>query len=312
MNLFCDALNVKEHSMNSQNKKEVTLGLVQMRCETEPKKNIDHAVANIQTAAKSGAQIICLQELFPSLYFCQSNDKKYFALAEEVPGPTSALLAKIAKDLQVVIVASLFEKAGTHYYNTACVLDADGTFLGKYRKVHIPDDPKNYYSEYFYFKPGDLGFKPFVTRFAKIGVQVCWDQWYPEGARSLALQGAEILFYPTAIGWHPKEKREYGTNQHGAWELIQRSHAVANGCYVAAVNRIGLEQPIGVDGLEFWGLSFVAGTSGQILAKASVDKEEVMVVPIDLSKVDVTRTHWPFLRDRRIDAYGGLTQRLID
>ena len=210
-----------------------------------------------------------------------------------------------------MIVASLFERrASGLYHNTAVIIDADGSLLGIYRKMHIPDDPLFY--EKFYFTPGDTGFRAWQTKFGKIGVLICWDQWYPEGARLTSLQGAEILFYPTAIGWHPKEKAEYGDNQHGAWEIIQRSHAVANGCYVAAVNRIGLEQPIGGDGLEFWGQSFVAGTSGQILAKASVDQEEILLVPIDLGKVDVTRTHWPFLRDRRIDAYGDLTKRFID
>jgi N-carbamoylputrescine amidase len=246
-----------------------------------------------------------------SQYFCQSEDHENFKLAEPIPGPSTAAFQKLAKKHSVVIVASLFEKrtAGV-YHNTAAIIDANGSLLGTYRKMHIPDDPLFY--EKFYFTPGDLGFRTWQTRYGRIGVLICWDQWYPEGARLTAMQGAEILFYPTAIGWHPSEKKEYGPNQHGAWELIQRSHAVANGCYVAAVNRIGLEQPIGGDGLEFWGQSFVAGTSGQILAKASVDKEEVMIVPVDLSKVDVTRTHWPFLRDRRIDAYGGLTQRLID
>ena len=218
---------------------------------------------------------------------------------------------RLAKKYKVVIVASLFEKrASGLYHNTAAVIDADGSLMGVYRKMHIPDDPLFY--EKFYFTPGDTGFKAWETKFGKIGVLICWDQWYPEGARLTAMQGAEILFYPTAIGWHPAEKQEYGVNQHGAWETIQRSHAVANGCYVAAVNRIGLETPEGEPGIEFWGQSFVAGTSGQILAKASVDREEVMVVPIDLGKVDVTRTHWPFLRDRRIDAYGDLTKRFID
>ena len=211
----------------------------------------------------------------------------------------------------MVVIASLFEKrASGVYHNTAAIIDANGSLLGIYRKMHIPDDPSFY--EKFYFTPGDLGFRAWQTRYGRIGVLICWDQWYPEGARLTAMQGAEILLYPTAIGWHPKEKKEYGVNQHGAWELIQRSHAVANGCYVASVNRIGLEKPAGGDGLEFWGQSFVAGTSGQILSKASVDREEILVVPVDLAKVDVTRTHWPFLRDRRIDAYGGLTQRLID
>ena len=206
--------------------------------------------------------------------------------------------------------SDLERRAAGLYHNTAVVIDADGRLLGRYRKMHIPDDPLYY--EKFYFTPGDTGFRSFRTKHGRIGVLICWDQWYPEGARLTAMQGAEILFYPTAIGWHPSEKKEYGVNQHGAWETIQRSHAVANGCYVAVANRIGLERPIGGDGIEFWGQSFVAGTSGQILAKASVDREENLLVPIDLAKVDVTRTHWPFLRDRRIDAYGNLTKRFSD
>jgi len=211
----------------------------------------------------------------------------------------------------VVVIVSLFEKrAPGVYHNTAAVIDADGKMLGIYRKMHIPDDPLYY--EKFYFTPGDLGFKAFQTKYAKIGTLVCWDQWYPEGARLTAMQGAEILFYPTAIGWHPSEKAEHGENNHGSWEISQRAHAVANGCYVAAVNRVGHEAPAGGDGIEFWGQSFVAGTSGQILARGSIDKDEVLVVEVDLDKVDVTRTHWPFLRDRRIDAYGDLTKRLID
>ena len=258
-----------------------------------------------------GAQIICTQELFTSQYFCQSEDYENFKLAETIPGPSTTAFQKLAKKYNVVIVASLFEKrtAGL-YHNTAAIIDADGSLLGTYRKMHIPDDPLYY--EKFYFTPGDLGFRTWQTRYGKIGVLICWDQWYPEGARLTALQGAQILFYPTAIGWHPAEKKTNGAKQHGAWEIIQRSHAVANGCYVAAVNRIGLETPIGGDGLEFWGQSFVAGTSGQILAKASVNREENLIVPVDLAKVNVTRTHWPFLRDRRIDAYGGLAKRLID
>lgn len=289
----------------------VKLGLLQTACSADSKSNLARTLAFAERAAKQGAQIICTQELFRSQYFCQNEDHENFKLAEPIPGPSTAAFQKLAKKHSVVVVASLFEKrASGVYHNTAVIIDADGSLLGMYRKMHIPDDPLFY--EKFYFTPGDLGFKAWQTRYGRIGVLICWDQWYPEGARLTAMQGAEILFYPTAIGWHPKEKKEYGANQHGAWELIQRSHAVANGCYVASINRIGLEQPIGGDGLEFWGQSFVAGTSGQILAKASVDKEEVMVVPIDLSKVDVTRTHWPFLRDRRIDAYGGITQRLID
>jgi N-carbamoylputrescine amidase len=290
---------------------KVTLGLLQHACGADPKANLKKTLALTEQAAKKGAKIICTQELFRSQYFCQSEDHAHFDLAESIPGPSSAAFQKIAKKYGVVIVASLFERrASGLYHNTAVIIDADGSLLGIYRKMHIPDDPLFY--EKFYFTPGDTGFRAWQTKFGKIGVLICWDQWYPEGARLTSLQGAEILFYPTAIGWHPKEKAEYGANQHGAWEIIQRSHAVANGCYVAAVNRIGLEQPIGGDGLEFWGQSFVAGTSGQILAKASVDREEILLVPIDLGKVDVTRTHWPFLRDRRIDAYGDLTKRFID
>lgn len=290
---------------------KVTLGLLQHACGADPKANLKKTLALTEKAAKEGAQIICTQELFRSQYFCQSEEHKYFDLAEPIPGPSTAAFQKIAKKHGVVIIASLFEKrASGLYHNTAVIIDADGKLLGIYRKMHIPDDPLFY--EKFYFTPGDTGFKAWETKFGKIGVLICWDQWYPEGARLTAMQGAEILFYPTAIGWHPSEKKEYGVNQHGAWETIQRSHAVANGCYVAAINRIGLEQPIGGDGLEFWGQSFVAGTSGQIIAKASVDKEEVLLVPIELGKVDVTRTHWPFLRDRRIDAYGDLTKRFID
>ena len=290
---------------------KVTLGLLQHACGADPKANLKKTLALTEQAAKKGAKIICTQELFRSQYFCQSEDHAHFDLAESIPGPSSAAFQKIAKKYGVVIVASLFERrASGIYHNTAVIIDADGSLLGIYRKMHIPDDPLFY--EKFYFTPGDTGFRAWQTKFGKIGVLICWDQWYPEGARLTSLQGAEILFYPTAIGWHPKERAEYGDNQHGAWEIIQRSHAVANGCYVAAVNRIGLEQPIGGDGLEFWGQSFVAGTSGQILAKASVDQEEILLVPIDLGKVDVTRTHWPFLRDRRIDAYGDLTKRFID
>ena len=290
---------------------KVTLGLLQHACDADPGANLKKTLMLTEKAAKQGAQIICTQELFRSQYFCQSEDHKYFDLAESIPGPSTKAFQKIAQKHKVVIVASLFEKrASGLYHNTAVIIDADGKLLGIYRKMHIPDDPLFY--EKFYFTPGDTGFKAWETKYGKIGVLICWDQWYPEGARLTAMQGAEILFYPTAIGWHPSEKKEYGVNQHGAWETVQRGHAVANGCYVAAVNRIGLEQPIGGDGLEFWGQSFVAGTSGQILAKASVNKEEILLAPIELGKVDVTRTHWPFLRDRRIDAYGGLMKRFID
>ena len=295
----------------SRSDSTVTLGLVQTSCSANLAENLRKTLAQVERCAKAGAQIISTQELFRSQYFCQNEDHANFKLAESIPGPSTDAFCKLAKKHQVVIVASLFEKrASGLYHNTAAIIDADGSMLGIYRKMHIPDDPLFY--EKFYFTPGDLGFKAWRTRYAKIGVLICWDQWYPEAARLTAMQGAEILFYPTAIGWHPSEKAEYGVNQHGAWETIQRSHAVANGCYVAVANRIGLEQPIGGDGLEFWGQSFVAGTSGQILAKASVDREENLLVPVDLAKVDVTRTHWPFLRDRRIDAYGDLTRRFSD
>lgn len=290
---------------------EVTLGLIQTSCSAKPNANLKKTLAAVERAARSGAKIICTQELFRSQYFCQSEDHANFKLAETIPGPSTDAFCRLAKKHRVVIIASLFEKrAAGLYHNTAAVIDADGSMLGIYRKMHIPDDPLFY--EKFYFTPGDLGFKTWRTRYADIGVLICWDQWYPEGARLTALQGAQILFYPTAIGWHPSEKKKHGANQHGAWELIQRSHAVANGCYVAATNRVGHETPIGGDGIEFWGQSFVAGTSGQILAKASVDQEENLIVPVDLANVDETRTHWPFLRDRRIDAYGQLTRRLID
>ena len=289
----------------------VTLGLLQHACSADPAANLKLTLALAERAAKRGAQIVCTQELFRSQYFCQSEDHANFGLAETIPGPSTRAFQKLAKKHGVVVIASLFEKrASGLYHNTAVVIDADGSLLGVYRKMHIPDDPLYY--EKFYFTPGDTGFRAWTTKFGRIGVLVCWDQWYPEGARLTAMQGAEILFYPTAIGWHPSEKSDYGANQHGAWEVIQRSHAVANGCYVAAVNRIGREQPVGGDGIEFWGQSFVAGTSGQILAKASADREEIMLVPVDLGKVDTTRTHWPFLRDRRIDAYGDLTKRFID
>lgn len=292
---------------------KVTLGLLQHACSANPAENLKRSLALAEKAAKQGAQIICTQELFCSQYFCQSEDHDHFKLAEPIPGPSTKAFQKIAKKHGVVIVASLFEKrASGLYHNTAAIIDADGSLLGIYRKMHIPDDPLFY--EKFYFTPGDTGFKAWDTKFGRIGVLICWDQWYPEGARLTAMQGAEILFYPTAIGWHPSEKAEYGANQHGAWETIQRSHAVANGCYVASINRIGHEviKGVGGDGLEFWGQSFVAGTSGQILAKASPDKEEVLIVSVELGKVDTTRTHWPFLRDRRIDAYGDLTKRFID
>ena len=297
--------------MSSQKSSKVKLGLVQMRCSSDPAENRAKAVAKTREAAARGAQIVCLQELFTSVYFCQIEDHKYFALAEAIPGPTTAAFCALAAELGVVIVASLFEKRSAGlYHNTAAIIDADGKFLGKYRKMHIPDDPLFY--EKFYFTPGDLGFRAWQTKFAKIGVCVCWDQWYPEAARLTALQGAEILFYPTAIGWHPSEKAKYGERQHSSWETIQRSHAIANGCYVAVPNRTGHEAPDGGDGIEFWGQSFVADPSGTILEKASAGDEQTLVVEVDLANVDAQRTHWPFFRDRRIDAYADMSKRFID
>ena len=288
----------------------VKLGLIQTACSADPDANLKKTLALAERAAQRGAQIICTQELFRSQYFCQREDHKNFKLAEPVPGPTTDAFCQLAKKHQVVVIASLFEKrAAGVYHNTAAIIDADGSLLGRYRKMHIPDDPLYY--EKFYFTPGDLGFKAWQTRYGKIGVLICWDQWYPEAARLTALQGAQILFYPTAIGWHPGEKKKYGERQHNSWETIQRSHAIANGCYVAVANRIGHEKLAG-KGIEFWGQSFVAGTSGEILAKASTNKEEILIVPVDLASVDTARTHWPFLRDRRIDAYGNLTKRFVD
>jgi len=288
----------------------VNIGLIQAACAPDPAANLEQTLGAIEHAANSGAQIICTQELFRSQYFCQSEDYQHFQLAEPIPGPTTQALQELATAKQVVIIASLFEKrAAGLYHNTAVVIDADGALLGIYRKMHIPDDPLYY--EKFYFTPGDLGFRAWPTRYGKIGVLICWDQWYPEAARLTALQGAEILFCPTAIGWHPREKAELGDRQHAAWETVQRAHAIANGCYVAAANRVGPEKLSG-EGLEFWGQSFVAGTLGEILAKASATEDETLIVPLDLDKLDDTRIHWPFLRDRRIDAYGGLAQRMLD
>ena len=287
------------------------IALIQMRCGVEPDKNFSRALDFVRGAAKKDAEIVCLPELFGSQYFCQTEDHANFALAEEIPGRSTSVLGELARELKIVIIASLFEKrrAGV-YHNTAAIIDADGKLLGKYRKMHIPDDPL--YHEKFYFAPGDLGFLAWDTKVGKIGVCVCWDKWYPESARLTALRGAEIIFYPTAIGWHPKEKKEFGAAQYSAWETIQRSHAIANGCYVAAANRVGHETPAGGEGIEFWGQSFVCAPSGEIIAKGSVDREEIVMAEIDWSAVDRHRTHWPFLRDRRVDAYAGLEQRLID
>lgn len=296
----------------------VNIGLTQMPCSPDPAENRARQVELLEEAAKKGGQILCTQELFTSQYFCQCEDHRFFDLAETIPGPSTDALCKVAKKHGVVIVASLFERrAAGLYHNTAAVIDADGSILGVYRKMHIPDDPLYY--EKFYFTPGDTGFRSWTTKYAKIGVLICWDQWFPEGARLTALRGAEILFYPTAIGWHPSEKAEYGHAQHDSWELMQRSHAVANGCYVCAPNRIGVEhimdakgKPVSAEGIEFWGQSFVAAPNGQVVQRASVSKQEVLIVPCDLSRVEFSRTHWPFLRDRRIDAYGDLGKRFID
>ena len=287
------------------------VALVQMQCGPEPDANLAKAVARVREAGEQGAKIICLPELFRSQYFCQSENHDNFALAEEIPGPSTDSLGKVARETGAVVIASLFEKrtAGL-YHNTAAIIGPEGELLGKYRKMHIPDDPSYY--EKFYFTPGDLGFQAWPTPHGKIGVCVCWDQWYPEAARLTTLRGAEILFYPTAIGWHPSEKAKYGHAQHSAWETMQRSHAIANGCFVAAVNRVGHEAPAGGDGIEFWGQSFIVAPSGEIIAQASVDREEIILADVEWKRVNEHRTHWPFLRDRRIDAYAGMQQRLID
>jgi N-carbamoylputrescine amidase len=287
---------------------KVKVGLVQMSCSVNKQENLEKAIAKIHEAAAKGAQIVCLQELFTSLYFCDVEDYDNFQLAEPIPGPSTEALSKVAAELKVVIIASLFEKRTQGiYHNTTAVLDADGSYLGKYRKMHIPDDPSYY--EKFYFTPGDLGYKLFNTAYAKIGVLICWDQWYPEAARITALMGAEILFFPTAIGWHHLQDEITNSEQYNAWQTIQRSHAVANGVHVVSVNRVGLEQ----DGqMKFWGGSFVSNPFGNLLYKAPHDEEEVAVVEIDTSKTDSYRTHWPFMRDRRIDSYGQITKRFID
>lgn len=281
----------------------VNVGLIQMACEEDPKKNLDKSLIRIAEAAASGAQIVSLQELFRSRYFCQSNDNRFFDLAEPIPGPATDALCKIAKDKKIVIIGSFFERDGENFYNTACVIDADGRYLGKYRKIHIPDDLPNHYSEMYYFKPGDLGFPVFETRYAKIGVQVCWDQWYPEGARSLALQGAEIIFYPTAIGWPVvnsgiSPRSEPDRAEFNAWVTVQRGHAISNTIYVAACNRTGTE-----DRLNFWGGSFVADPLGRLLKQASHDREENLLATLDLGRIEDVRKDWPFLTCRRQETY---------
>ena len=287
---------------------KVKVGLVQMSCSGDAKSNMDKAIAGIKDAAAKGANIVCLQELFTSLYFCDVEDYENFKLAEPVPGPSTDLLSAVAKEAGVVVIASLFEKrAQGLYHNTTAVLDADGSYLGKYRKMHIPDYPA--YFEKFYFTPGDLGYKMFETKYGKIGVLICWDQWYPEASRLTALMGAEILFYPTAIGWATNQDEATNTEQYNAWQTIQRSHAVANGVHVVSVNRVGFEQ----DGaMKFWGGSFISNPFGSLIVKATHDQEEVIVTELDLSKTDSYRTHWPFLRDRRIDSYGDIVKRFID
>jgi N-carbamoylputrescine amidase len=294
------------------------VGLVQMACGPEPEENLRKAASKVREAAEMGAELVCLPELFLTQYFCQREDVALFDLAEPIPGPTTNALAAVAREAKVSIIASVFEKrARGLYHNTAAMLDADGTLTGIYRKMHIPDDPLYY--EKFYFTPGDLGFKAFDTNVGKVGTLVCWDQWYPEGARLTALQGANILFYPTAIGWHPAEKEKYGVAQHDAWRTIQRAHAIANGVFVAVVNRVGHETgnvrgneaPAG-QGLEFWGGSFLSDPFGRVLVEASHDKEEILIGDVNLREIEEVRRNWPFLRDRRIESYSGITHRFID
>ncbi|MDX2348583.1 MAG: carbon-nitrogen hydrolase [Nitrospirota bacterium] len=287
------------------------IGLIQMACSADSEENLQRAVGKVEEAAKDGAQIICLPELFRSHYFCQQEDAALFDLAESIPGPSTEALSRVSKIYGVTILVSVFERrtAGV-YHNSLAVLDERGEIAGLYRKMHVPDDPSYY--EKFYFTPGDRGFQAVKTTHATVGPLICWDQWYPEAARMTALQGAEILLYPTAIGWHPQEKSEEGQAQLEAWTTIQRSHAIANGVFVAAVNRIGHESPAGGDGLEFWGSSFVCDPFGVVLAQASIDQEENLVVDIDLKRIEEVRRNWPFLRDRRIDAYEGITKRFLD
>jgi N-carbamoylputrescine amidase len=288
------------------------IGLVQMAMSADARENVAKAEARIAQAARDGAQIVCLPELYRSPYFCQREDAALFDLAEAVPGPSTDALAPVARREGVAIVVPVFEKrAPGLYHNSAVILDADGSIAGLYRKMHIPDDPAFY--EKFYFAPGDLGFQAIDTKFGRIGTLICWDQWYPEGARLTALRGASVLFYPTAIGWHPHERAQHGVAQRDAWRTIQRSHAIANGCYVASVNRTGHERadPAGA-GLDFWGSSFVCDPFGVVVAEASADREEILVAEVDLARVEDVRRNWPFLRDRRIDAYGGLDRRFLD
>ena len=292
--------------------KKYTIGLLQLAFSSDTNDNLKKTLSWVEQAAKRGANVICLPELYRSQYFCQKEDSSLFDLAETIPGPSTISFQKAAADLNVSVVVPLFEKrAPGVYHNSAVIIDAGGEILGTYRKMHIPDDP-SYYEKY-YFTPGDLGFKSFQTKFGKIGTLICWDQWYPEGARLTSLQGAEVLFYPTAIGWHPAEKERYGSAQKDSWITIQRSHAIANGVYVASANRIGLEKPISdSDGIQFWGSSFICDPQGVFIAQASEDKEEILLAEVDLKHLETIRRNWPFLRDRRIDAYGDITKRFID
>ena len=291
--------------------RKFSVALVQMSLSKDPEKNLRRAVAKIEEAARKGANVVCLPELFRSQYFCQTEDADAFDLAEPVPGPTTETIAAVARKLNLVVIAPVFERrAPGLYHNSAAIIDVDGRLGGLYRKMHIPDDPAYY--EKFYFTPGDLGFRAFDTSVGRISTLICWDQWYPEGARIAALQGASILFYPTAIGWHPHEKKKHGKAQREAWQTVQRGHAIANGLYVAAVNRVGLEKPDRKSaGIEFWGSSFIADPQGVIIAEASIDKEEIIFGTIDLGRLENVRRNWPFLRDRRIDAYEGIEERFL-
>jgi len=289
-----------------------TVGLIQMAMTPDPEENLARAISGVEEAARSGAQVVCLPELFRSQYFCQREDAACFDLAEPVPGPTTEALGRVARSAKTVVVAPVFERrAPGIYHNSAAVIDADGQVVGLYRKMHIPDDPAYY--EKFYFTPGDLGFRAFDTQAGRIGTLICWDQWYPEGARLAALEGACILFYPTAIGWHPSEKQAHGAAQHDAWRTVQRGHAIANGLYVAAVNRVGHEVPRGGGpGIEFWGASFLCDPHGVVLSEAATDREQILLGDVDLARLEAIRRNWPFLRDRRIDAYAGIDRRFLD
>ncbi|HUK91521.1 MAG TPA: carbon-nitrogen hydrolase [Blastocatellia bacterium] len=294
-----------------ESRDKFNIALVQMSAGPDTRENLDRAACFVEKAASQGAHVVCLPELFRSRYFCQKEDAALFDLAESVPGPTTERLSVVAKQLGLVIIAPLFERrAAGLYHNSAAIIDADGSVSGVYRKMHIPDDPAYY--EKFYFAPGDLGFKAFDTAAGRIGTLICWDQWYPEGARLTALRGANVIFYPTAIGWHPHEKAEYGDSQRDAWRTIQRSHAIANGVYVAAVNRVGLEPAEGGAGIEFWGSSFICDPFGVIIADGPIDREDIVMAEVDVARIEDVRRNWPFLRDRRIDAYSGIDLRFID